>query len=81
MPDIADDGAWVTLTIWRKVEEGSQKILDALRRSPDMSITELAGQIGMSRRAVAKHVAALQAAGTLRRIGPDKGRHWEVVCE
>ena len=42
---------------------------------------ELAGQIGISRRAVAKHVAALQASGALRRIGPDKGGYWEVVRE
>ncbi len=85
IPDVVDDGAWFTLTIWRKggkgSQKGSQKILEALRRNPNMSTTELAGQIGISRRAVAKHVAALQASGALRRIGPDRGGYWEVVCE
>lgn len=93
VPDVIDDGAWFTLTIWRKVGKGSQKssqkgsqkssqkILDALRQDPNISTMELAEQIGISRRAVAKHIAALQASGALRRIGPDKGGHWEVVCE
>ena len=62
-------------------QKSSQKILDALRQNPNMSTTELAGQIGISRRAVAKHIAVLQASGALRRIGPDKGGHWEVVGE
>ena len=62
-------------------QKGSQKILAALRQNPNMSTTELAGQIGISRRAVAKHIAVLQALGALRRIGPDKGGHWEVVGE
>ena len=59
--------------------KGSQKILSALKRDPNMSTTDLAEQIGISRRAVAKHIAGFQAAGVLRRIGPDKGGHWEVV--
>ena len=93
VPNVIDDGSWFTLTIWRKVGKGSQKgsqkssqkssqkILDALRQNPNMSTTELAEQIGISRRAVAKHIAALQSSGVLRRIGPDRGGHWEVVCE
>ena len=59
--------------------KSSQKILETLRQNPNMSTTELAEQIGISRRAVAKHVAVLQSFGVLRRIGPDKGGHWEVV--
>ena len=57
----------------------SQKILETLWQNPNMSTTELAEQIGISRRAVAKHVAVLKSFGVLRRIGPDKGGHWEVV--
>ena len=60
-------------------QKSSQKILETLRQNPNMSTTELAEQIGISRRAVAKHVAVLQSFGVLRRIGPDKGGHWEVV--
>ena len=31
-----------------------------------------------SRNAIQKHIANLKSAGRLRRIGPDKGGHWEV---
>ena len=39
----------------------------------------LAKAIGISRQAIQKHLANLKAAGRLRRVGPDKGGHWEVV--
>ena len=35
--------------------------------------------LGISRRAVAKQIAILKESGQLRRIGPDKGGHWEIV--
>ena len=39
----------------------------------------MADSIGISRRAIAKTIAKLQAEGILRRIGPDKGGHWEII--
>jgi ATP-dependent DNA helicase RecG len=33
----------------------------------------------MSDRAVKKHLRNLKQQGFLKRIGPDKGGHWEVV--
>lgn len=35
--------------------------------------------IGLSLRAVEKQLAKLKQDGILRRIGPDKGGHWEVI--
>lgn len=49
-------------------QKGLQEILNVLRQSPDMSTTELAVQNGMSCCAMAKHIAALQAFGTLLRM-------------
>jgi len=39
----------------------------------------MADHLGISRRAVAKAIAKLQAEDRIRRIGPDKGGHWELV--
>jgi len=39
----------------------------------------MAAQIGISSRAVEKHIAALKSRGLLKRIGPAKGGHWELV--
>jgi len=46
-----------------------------------MTIAELASELGISDRAVKKQIAKLKEQRLLRRIGPDKGGHWEVVEE
>ena len=44
-----------------------------------ISAREIAEALGLTSRAVEKQIAALKAAGRLRRVGPAKGGHWEVV--
>lgn len=61
--------------------KSSQKIQGLISGNPATTTQELADMLGISRRAVAKCVASLQALGKLKRIGPDKGGHWEVVGE
>ena len=39
----------------------------------------MADAIGVERSTVARAIAKLKREGILRRIGPDKGGHWEVV--
>ena len=41
----------------------------------------MAREVGISTRAVEKHLSNLKAKGRLRRVGPDKGGHWEAVGE
>ena len=60
-------------------QKSSQKIQKLISENPTTTTQELADMLGISRRAVAKCVASLQALGKLRRIGPDKGGHWEIV--
>ena len=60
-------------------QKRSQKIFEAISANPEITTQELAEMLGISRRAVAKHIAVLQASGRILRIGPDKGGHWEVV--
>ncbi|MDE0518064.1 MAG: winged helix-turn-helix transcriptional regulator [Bdellovibrionales bacterium] len=55
------------------------KILEILSSNPDITITELARQIDKSESAVWRVIQKLQKEGYLKRIGPDKGGHWEVV--
>lgn len=61
------------------VEKSSQKILELIAVNTTISTQEMADSIGISRRAIAKIIAKLQTEGILRRIGPDKGGHWEIV--
>ena len=60
-------------------EKSSEKILELLRKDQDMAIFQLAEQIGITTRAIEKSIKKLQDTGKLRRVGPDKGGHWEVL--
>ncbi len=59
--------------------KSSEKILICLKEKPDMSADELAKRIGISSRAIEKHIYNLKEKGVLKRVGPDKGGHWEVT--
>lgn len=62
-------------------EKSSEKILVLLQHRKTASAREIAEVLGLTPRAVEKHIATLKAAGRLRRIGPAKGGSWEVVQE
>ena len=59
--------------------KSSVKILNLLRKNREMTIPELSEQIGITTRAIEKNIRKLQDEGILKRIGPDKGGHWEVL--
>ena len=65
------------------VRKGCQKtvtrIVELLKGNPRLTQEGLALAIGVSRQAIQRHIANLKAAGRLRRVGPDKGGHWEVM--
>ena len=61
-----------------KKPKSREIILNMLSKDGSLSAASLARRIGISPKAVEKHLANLKAAGRLSRIGPDKGGHWEV---
>jgi ATP-dependent DNA helicase RecG len=56
-----------------------QKIMEAMRANPSITRNELAELIGMTPEGVKSAISSLKASGAIRRVGPDKGGHWEVV--
>lgn len=62
-------------------EKSSEKILELIKVSPEISAEELASRIGISSRAVEKQIAVLKKKGLLKRIGPARGGHWEVIVD
>ena len=55
------------------------KIIELLKANPGLTIPELAEHIGKSESAVERAVKKLRVTGQLKRVGPAKGGHWEVV--
>ena len=60
-------------------QKSTQKILELIAENPKVTTQEMADSIGIIRRSVAKHIKKLQEQGIIRRVGPDKGGHWEIV--
>ena len=60
-------------------QKSSQKIWAILKSMPDATLAELSEATGLSLAGVKKNIRKLKDANLLRRIGPDKGGHWEVV--
>jgi ATP-dependent DNA helicase RecG len=87
--DFADDRdcCLFTVTVHRKAETSSEKtsgkpsgkILAALKLDGELTIPELADLIGVTERSIERNIRKLQEQGQLRRIGPAKGGHWEIL--
>ena len=65
---------------WNNSLKGTQKkIVEIIINNPNITILQVAEQLELNPRGVAKHFKALQEKGVIRRVGPDKGGHWEVI--
>ncbi len=60
-------------------QNSSQKIVNLMRNDPAITIADLVQNIGITDRAIKKQIEKLKVQGRIRRVGPDKGGHWEVV--
>ena len=61
-----------------KAEKSREKIIQLLSEDGKLSATGLAGRLGISAKAVEKHLARLKADGIIERIGAAKGGYWKV---
>lgn len=59
--------------------ESQKKILELAKQNPRISKAELANKIGISTTAIDKNIETLKQKGLIKRIGPDKGGHWEIT--
>lgn len=62
----------------RKNSNSREKIISLLREDSRLSAVALAEKIGITAKAVEKHLARLKSDGIIQRIGPAKGGHWVV---
>ena len=67
----------------KRLEKSGKKTVEAvwdlLKAHPNITLAGLAQALGITRSTIQKHIDHLKTAGRLRRVGPDKGGHWEAV--
>lgn len=66
-------------SIVEKLPAAQQKIVKLLRDNPSISAKMISDEIGIAMRNVQVHLKKLQEKGIIRRVGPDKGGHWELL--
>ena len=60
--------------------KGTRKnIVEMIESNPTITLNEIAEQLGKNPRGIDKHIKQLQDQGIIRRIGPAKGGHWEII--
>ena len=63
----------------KSVQKSVQKIISIIKGNPNITTQEIADLLGINRSGVARHIKKLREQGIIRRIGPDKGGHWEIT--
>lgn len=54
-------------------------ILNMIRENRNITTTQLAKRINVTRRTIARDIENMKQNRTIKRIGSDKARHWEVT--
>lgn len=69
----------VTEKVTERVTENQKRILSEITRNVFVSAVKLSAVVGISERKIKENIKKLKRKGALRRVGPDKGGHWEVL--
>ena len=59
----------------------TQKILSLTLQNPSITRMHISDAIGLSLEGVKWNLDKLKASGIIRRVGPDRGGHWEIIGE
>ena len=62
------------------VENVVENILASISKNSTISTKKLAVMCSLSERQVQRIMTKLKEQGVIRRIGPDKGGHWEIIA-
>jgi ATP-dependent DNA helicase RecG len=63
----------------KTTQKTTQKIITFLRANSEATRKDIAVETGITEDGVKYHLARLQKQGLIRRVGPDKGGHWEIL--
>ena len=66
-------------SVVKSVVKNTDQILTHLKENPSATRQQLAAETGLTIRGVERNLKVLKNAERIRRVGPAKGGHWEVV--
>ena len=66
-------------TLKSTLNKTDRAIVDCISSNGAITITELESIVGLTRDGINKAMRRLKAANIIRRVGPDRGGHWEVM--
>ena len=74
---------WIDWFYFQSLQQGlrgksREKIIAILSENGKLTAVGLAAEIGVTAKAIEKHLAKLKAEGIIEREGPDKGGSWKV---
>ncbi|MBO7565899.1 MAG: putative DNA binding domain-containing protein [Bacteroidales bacterium] len=56
-----------------------EKIIALIMHNPQITVKEISSLLNITRRGIEEQIKTLKSKGLIRRVGPDKGGHWEVI--
>jgi len=60
-------------------QKSNQKIINLISRNPKITIEEIMQKLDFSASGVKKIIKQLKQSRKVKRVGPDKGGHWEII--
>ena len=78
--DIVDNVVGKDLNDVEKTSDVVENILASISKNSTISTKELAAKCSLSERQVQRIMTKLKEQGIIRRVGPDKGGHWEIIA-
>ncbi len=65
--------------VTEKVTERQMVILEEIGKNTYITAQQLSDILGISLRKTKENLSKLKERGIIRRVGPDKGGHWEII--
>ncbi len=62
-----------------KLTDNRKLILDEMNKNPLTTISQLSDKIGVTTRTIEKNIQYLKSNQYIKRVGGDKGGHWELL--
>ena len=66
-------------TLKSTLKNTDEKLVEIILSMPAATIPIMQEKLGITRDGVNKALKRLKSKGIIRRVGPDKGGHWEVL--